>query len=214
MKPGFFPGYAVEQDLYVSAKSNNDNIPAPLGRCQQLRGVLLRKSYGTADSIIIPVISIQEYAYKFGVNMKGRKLFVGNLTYTVNARQLRELFSRYGEVTGVNVLEKKGYGFVEMKTQEEAEKARNALSETEFEGRNLLIDGVRPPLRKKKSHEKPSAPRPGQRTQARAGGRPPATGHQGGRSRNDQRRTPGRTGSRSGRGPARANPHQSGRGRR
>jgi RNA recognition motif-containing protein len=79
--------------------------------------------------------------------MKNKKLFVGNLTYSVRDGQLRALFSRYGEVVSVHVIEKKGYGFVEMRTPEQAENARSALKETEFEGRNLLIDGIRPPLK-------------------------------------------------------------------
>ncbi len=79
-----------------------------------------------------------------------RKLFVGNLTYSVRPGQLRELFSQFGEVVRVDVVEQKGYGFVEMKSPAEAQKAREALSEKEFEGRNLLIDGIRPPVRSRK----------------------------------------------------------------
>ncbi len=76
--------------------------------------------------------------------MGKNKLFVGNLTYSVNARDLSELFSRFGKVIDVNVLENRGYGFVEMDSSEAAAKAREQLSEMEFMGRKLLIDGVRP----------------------------------------------------------------------
>lgn len=76
--------------------------------------------------------------------MSKRKLFVGNLTYSVREKDLLELFSRFGEVVSVNVLEQRGYGFVEMTTIESAQKAREALSEKEFFGRKLLIDGVIP----------------------------------------------------------------------
>jgi RNA recognition motif-containing protein len=108
--------------------------------------------------------------------MNSRKLFVGNLTYTVNARDLKTLFSQYGDVVSVNVLEKKGYGFIEMKTPEEAQKARESLSETEFEGRNLLIDGVRPPKKKKKFTGKPTITSPAGRTQSHTNKKPASSG--------------------------------------
>jgi len=77
--------------------------------------------------------------------MEGSKLYVGNLTYSVTDKQLEELFSEYGEVKEVRVIERKGFGFVEMGSPEEAEKAMDALNETDFEGRTLRIDEARPP---------------------------------------------------------------------
>jgi RNA recognition motif-containing protein len=76
--------------------------------------------------------------------METSKLYVGNLTYSVTADQLRELFSAYGEVKDVRVIERKGFGFVEMGSNEEAEAAKEALNETVFEGRTLRIDEARP----------------------------------------------------------------------
>ena len=76
--------------------------------------------------------------------METSKLYVGNLTYSVTADQLRELFSAYGEVKDVRVIERKGFGFVEMGSKEEAEAAKEALNETVFEGRTLRIDEARP----------------------------------------------------------------------
>jgi RNA recognition motif-containing protein len=87
--------------------------------------------------------------------MNPRRLFVGNLTYSVDEKQLWGLFSRYGEVVGVRVIEGKGYGFVEMESYEDARAARNALNETEFQGRNLLIDDVRPPKPKTGFQQRP-----------------------------------------------------------
>jgi len=83
-----------------------------------------------------------------GNNMNPKRLFVGNLTYSVDEKQLWGLFSKYGEVVGVRIIEGKGYGFVEMESYEDARTVRNALNETEFMGRNLLIDDVRPPKSK------------------------------------------------------------------
>ena len=76
--------------------------------------------------------------------MESNTLYVGNLTYAVTAEQLKELFSTYGEVKEVRIIERKGFGFVEMSSPEEAEKAKEALNETEFEGRTLRIDEARP----------------------------------------------------------------------
>ncbi|HOJ96358.1 MAG TPA: RNA-binding protein [Methanospirillum sp.] len=87
--------------------------------------------------------------------MNPKRLFVGNLTYSVDEKQLWGLFSRYGEVVGVRVIEGKGYGFVEMESYEDARAARNALNETEFQGRNLLIDDVRPPKARAGSPHRP-----------------------------------------------------------
>ena len=76
--------------------------------------------------------------------MDGKRLYVGNLTYSVNEAQLGELFSQYGDVESVKIIEQKGFGFVEMGTSEEAQAAMDALNETTFEGRTLRIDEARP----------------------------------------------------------------------
>jgi len=76
--------------------------------------------------------------------MESSKLYVGNLTYSVTEAQIKEIFEDFGDVKDVRVIERKGFGFVEMGTVEEAEKAMEALNETEFEGRTLRIDEARP----------------------------------------------------------------------
>jgi RNA recognition motif-containing protein len=76
--------------------------------------------------------------------MESNKLYVGNLTYSVNKEQLKELFGQYGTVNDVRVIERKGFGFVEMSTSKEAEEAKEALNNTVFEGRTLKIDEARP----------------------------------------------------------------------
>lgn len=77
--------------------------------------------------------------------MEGSKLYVGNLTYSVTEEQLNELFSNYGDVKDVRIIERKGFGFVEMSSPEEAEKAKEALNETVYEGRTMRVDEARPP---------------------------------------------------------------------
>ncbi len=77
--------------------------------------------------------------------MQGSKLYVGNLGYSVTSDQLEELFAAHGTVRQVTVIEGKGFGFVEMSSSAEAEKAKEALDSTEFKGRTLKVDEARPP---------------------------------------------------------------------
>lgn len=74
--------------------------------------------------------------------MKKRKLFVGNLDYAVTADQIRRFLAPHGMVINVKVMEGKGYAFVEMGSEEQAQKILRTLSESVFEGRKLLIDTV------------------------------------------------------------------------
>lgn len=76
--------------------------------------------------------------------MESNKLYVGNLTYSVNEAQLKELFAQFGTVNDVRVIERKGFGFVEMSSPEEAENAKEALNNTVFEGRTLRVEEARP----------------------------------------------------------------------
>ncbi len=80
----------------------------------------------------------------------GRKLFVGNLSYDVTESQLEELFSKVGTVDSVRVMRDmatgraRGFAFVEMGTDEEAQKAITDLNETEFVGRRMAVNEARP----------------------------------------------------------------------
>lgn len=76
--------------------------------------------------------------------MQGSKLYVGNLNYDATQDELSELFSQFGTVKDVVVIPRKGFGFVEMSTTEEAEKAREELNGKDFMGRALRIDEARP----------------------------------------------------------------------
>jgi RNA recognition motif-containing protein len=76
--------------------------------------------------------------------MQGSKLYVGNLSYSVTEAQLEELFSAHGSVQSIKLIGNKGFGFVELSDNAEAEKAKEALDGTEFEGRTLRVDEARP----------------------------------------------------------------------
>jgi len=80
----------------------------------------------------------------------GRKLYVGNLPYEVGETELQELFGRSGAVDSVNVMRDhmtgraRGFAFVEMRTDEEAQKAITALNGTQVGGRSLTVNEARP----------------------------------------------------------------------
>ena len=76
--------------------------------------------------------------------MQGSKLYVGNLNYSATEEELKELFGSYGEVKEVNIIGGRGFGFVEMSSPAEAEKAKEGLDSTDFKGRNLRVDEARP----------------------------------------------------------------------
>jgi RNA recognition motif-containing protein len=77
--------------------------------------------------------------------MPGSRLYVGNLSYSVTADQLKELFGQHGEVVNVNVIEGKGFGFVEMASGDQAQSAKEALNGTDYNGRTMRVDEARPP---------------------------------------------------------------------
>jgi cold-inducible RNA-binding protein len=80
----------------------------------------------------------------------GRKLYVGNLPYQTGEAELTELFSKAGTVESARVMRDmatgraRGFGFVEMATDEEAQKAITELNEYQLEGRTLVVNEARP----------------------------------------------------------------------
>jgi len=79
-----------------------------------------------------------------------KKLYVGNLDYGTTDSQLEELFSSAGTVESAVVItdrrsgRSKGFGFVEMATEEEAQKAIDTLNNTEVDGRTIVVNEARP----------------------------------------------------------------------
>jgi RNA recognition motif-containing protein len=76
--------------------------------------------------------------------MFSKKLYVGNLNYKTTDEKLKEVFSQFGEVTSVNILQGRGFGFVEMATSEASEEAKNRMNGTDFEGRKIIVNEARP----------------------------------------------------------------------
>jgi RNA recognition motif-containing protein len=75
--------------------------------------------------------------------MHGSKLYVGNLSYSITSEKLKELFATYGTVVDVRIIGDKGFGFVEMSNQAEAENAKNELDGQSVDGRNIRVDEAR-----------------------------------------------------------------------
>src|SRR5258708_13115648 len=80
----------------------------------------------------------------------GKKLYVGNLSYGVSDSDLEEMFGAHGSVESAQVImdrdtgRSKGFGFVEMKSDQEAQAAIAALNGKEMDGRPLTVNEARP----------------------------------------------------------------------
>jgi RNA recognition motif-containing protein len=77
-------------------------------------------------------------------------IYVGNLPYTVTDADLRETFKRFGDVSQVNLIadkftgESKGFGFVEMDNNSQADAAIKGLNGTDMKGRNITVNQAKP----------------------------------------------------------------------
>ena len=77
-------------------------------------------------------------------------IYVGDLSYDVTEDDLKAVFSEFGEVDSLNIIKdkfsgrSKGFGFVEMPNNSEADKAIEALNGTELKGRNLKVNQAKP----------------------------------------------------------------------
>ncbi len=79
-----------------------------------------------------------------------KKLYIGNLPWSVDSQKLRELFSAYQSITSAQVLtdretgRSRGFGFVEMSDDAEADQAVQEMNEKDIEGRKLVVNEARP----------------------------------------------------------------------
>lgn len=89
-------------------------------------------------------------------------IYVGNMSYEVREDDLREAFGRFGEVKSVNIITdryngmSKGFGFVEMPSEEEAKAAIEGLNGKSLKGRDLSVNEARP-----RQHNRDRGGRPG-----------------------------------------------------
>ena len=79
-----------------------------------------------------------------------KKLYVGGLSYEASEQELKEYFAQAGTVDSANIIvdrisgRSKGFGFVEMSSEEEAKKAIEMFNGKDFGGRNLTVDEAKP----------------------------------------------------------------------
>ncbi|HTT22274.1 MAG TPA: RNA-binding protein [Candidatus Sulfotelmatobacter sp.] len=79
-----------------------------------------------------------------------KNIFVGNLSFNTNEDELRQIFESYGQVDRVSILtdrdtgRSRGFGFVEMASDEDGEKAITALNGSQFGGRTINVNEARP----------------------------------------------------------------------
>lgn len=77
-------------------------------------------------------------------------LYVGNLPYSVTEEDLKDAFSEFGELTSVNIIkdkysgQSKGFGFVEMPDNSDADKAIKALNGSQLKGRAIKVNQAKP----------------------------------------------------------------------
>lgn len=84
------------------------------------------------------------------ISVAQKKLYVGSLPYSWSTEQLEELFTPYGRVTSAAIVsdqatrKSKGFGFVELESEDSAKKAMEELNGKEIEGRQLAVREARP----------------------------------------------------------------------
>jgi cold-inducible RNA-binding protein len=80
----------------------------------------------------------------------GKKLYVGNLSYSVTSESLEQMFLEFGAVTSAQVIQdrdtgrSKGFGFVEMQTDDAAQRAIAGMHEKQVDGRSLTVNEAKP----------------------------------------------------------------------
>ena len=101
------------------------------------------------------VVSQKSVESLFRASAMAKRLYVGNLKYTVTSENLQELFEQYGSVSSAQVLSdretgrSRGFGFVEMPNDDEAQAAIQSLDGQDHDGRRLTVNEARPRIRRR-----------------------------------------------------------------
>ncbi len=91
-----------------------------------------------------------------------KKMYVGNIAFNATEQDLRELFSEYGEIGSLKIIkdnftnQSRGFGFVEMIDENDAQKARTALNGKTFKGKTLTVAEAKPQQRQRGFRDKKS----------------------------------------------------------
>lgn len=117
-------------------------LPSPFHASRLLLGLNDGRSQANSNSLI-RVAAIAE-------DCMNKKLYVGNLAYSVTSSDLEQMFSSHGQIRSAEVImdrasgRSKGFGFVEMETDEEAQAAIAAMNGQQHEGRALTVNEAKP----------------------------------------------------------------------
>jgi hypothetical protein len=100
--------------------------------------------------LLIAVIGLHRFLSHFQESLMGNKLYVGNLPYSFRDEDLQQAFSAHGSVSSAKVMmerdtgRSKGFGFVEMGSDAEAQAAISAMNGQQVGGRGLVVNEARP----------------------------------------------------------------------
>jgi cold-inducible RNA-binding protein len=100
--------------------------------------------------LLIAVIGLHRVLSHFQESLMGNKLYVGNLPYSFRDEDLQQAFSAHGSVSSAKVMmerdtgRSKGFGFVEMGSEAEAQAAISAMNGQQYGGRGLVVNEARP----------------------------------------------------------------------
>ena len=96
----------------------------------------------------------------------GMRLYVGNLSFAASDGDLRELFGQVGDVQSAKVItdvytgRSRGFGFVEMATRDEGQKAIDQFNGIPLKGRPIIVNEARPPMRRQGNDSSATGPMP------------------------------------------------------
>ncbi len=82
--------------------------------------------------------------------MDNKKLFVGNLPWSMSSHSLKDLFATYGEIVDCVIISEsstgrsKGFGFITFSSEQDAEKAKTEMNGKNIEGRNIIVNTAKP----------------------------------------------------------------------
>lgn len=113
----------------------------------QRRSLAARNSSSSALSFSLPTSLDNHSLMEVVVN---QKIYVGNLPYSTTDQELQDLLAAHGTVQSANVVtdpytgRSRGFGFIEMGSAEDAQQAITALHDSDFQGRNLVVNEARP----------------------------------------------------------------------
>jgi hypothetical protein len=132
--------------FWIVREQASIQLQKPLNRASETR--LLRSYRSTEANPIRSFFSVPPWG-KVHLYMTN-KLYVGNLAFTTSSQDLQELFAQAGTVESASVVEdrdtgrSRGFGFVEMSSQEEAAKAIEQFNGKEVNGRSLTVNEAKP----------------------------------------------------------------------